>query len=117
MGTKYPFGESPVYPPRDWTCPVCFKYHSKPHFAFPDQIDYSKKPQEVGRVKFNREGSQMSCDEPKKYDTPVKVFPQATGDMKDEDGLQHPLFCPHCGWEEGIIQIIKVKSRRGIIWP
>ena len=111
MGIKWPFGKSPKYPPRDWTCPVCKKYHSKPHFAFPDQVDFTKSPLTPGRVKFNREGSQMDCDDPKKYDTPIKVFKEETGQMLETMSLGiNPLFCPHCGWVEDVINILKVKQ-------
>jgi len=112
MGIKYPFGSTPIYPPRDWTCVVCKKYHSRPHFAFPGQIDYSKQPTEEGRVKFNREGSQMSCDDPKKYDTPIKVMKETTGDQFTKDDNHRPLFCPHCGWEDTIICIMKTQPKK-----
>jgi rubredoxin len=111
MGTKYPFGDSPYYPPRDWTCPECKKYHSKPHFAYYGQIDYSKNTQEYGRVKFNREGSGMDCDDHKEYDMPLKPMAEATGPQFGRTGKQRPLFCPHCGWEEVMIYITKVKKK------
>lgn len=114
MGTKYPSGESPVYPPRDWTCPVrgCRKYHSKPHFAFPGQINYKKKPLEPGRVKFNREDG---CGGALKGDTEIRTeLGSKTG---PETVTIHgqvfaaPLFCPHCGWEEEFIYIFKIKGQ------
>ena len=108
MGIKYPYGPTPVYPPHDWTCVSCKKYHTKPHYAFPGQIDYSKQPKESGRVKFNREGSQMDCDSNNKYDTPYIEQKGATGPDTKTNGGHTPLFCPHCGWEEEIINIIKV---------
>ncbi len=92
MGTKYPAGESPVYPPRDWTCPSCGKYHTKPHFAFPGQVDKKHRPGVEGRVKFNREGADMNCDDPKKYDTPIKVMKEATGHQFKQDGNHRPVF-------------------------
>jgi len=110
MGIKWPFGKSPKYPPRDWTCPSCHKYHSKPHFAYPGQVDLTKAPTMEGRVKFNREGSQMDCDDAKKYDTPIKVMAEATGPRFSKVGKMKGLFCPHCGWMEAIINIVKVKT-------
>ena len=114
MGTKYPLGASPKYPPRDWTCPDCHKYHSKPHYAHKGQIDYSKEPQQIGRVKFGREDSYGDCDS-MKGDTPSvphrilkKLAGKNTGDQFKKNGNQHPLFCPHCGWEDTIICIMKV---------
>lgn len=112
MGTKYPLGDTPKYPARDWTCPDCLKYHSKPHYAFPGQIDYSKQTKEFGRVKFNREGSQMDCDDHKEYDMPVKPFKESTGNQFKRNGNQRPLFCPHCGWEDTIICIAKSESQK-----
>jgi len=112
LGIKYPFGETPVYPPRDWTCPECMKFHSKPHFMYEGQIDFSKKCKEEGRVKFNREGSQMSCDDPKKYDSPIKVMKESTGNQFGRTGKHRPLFCPHCGWVDTIINIVKTVPQR-----
>lgn len=103
MGIKFPFGESPKYPPRDWSCPECKKYHSKPHYAFPGQIDYSKKPTESGRVKFNREGSGMACDD---YKLDTEIIENKTG-PEMVDGKNQPLFCPHCGWEGQLLYITK----------
>jgi len=108
MGIKYPFGPTPVYPPRDWICVSCKKFHTKPHYAFSGQIDYSKQPKEPGRVKFNREGSQMDCSGNDKHDTPYKEMKESTGNSTKKNGGHTPLFCPHCGWEEEIINIIKV---------
>ncbi len=90
MGVKYPKGSSPVYPPRDWTCPSCDKYHSKAHFAFKGQA--GKKGSETWVMK-DREQKNDSCKQ--------------TGPMLLEDGLTQGLFCPHCGWQEHIINIIK----------
>jgi hypothetical protein len=112
IGTKYPYGPTPVYPPKDWSCPnpKCRKYHSKPHYAYTGQIDFTKQPSESGRVKFNREGSQMSCESNNKYDTPYIEMKESTGPDTKVNGGHTPLFCPHCGWIEEIINIIKVKS-------
>jgi len=112
MGIKYPTGESPVYPPRDWTCPHCLKYHSKPHYAHKKQIDYSKEPKEEGRVKFNREASQSDCDNCyKEDDVPRKFELPKTGDQFRGDDIQRPMFCPHCGWEDTIICIVKTHKK------
>ena len=50
MGTKYPLGESPVWPPRDWTCPTqdggCGKYHSQPHFAHKGNVSLNNSNQQ-----------------------------------------------------------------------
>ena len=94
MGIKWPFGKSPKYPPRDWTCPVCQKYHSKPHFALRGQIDHSKSPQQVGRVKTLREEKYNDCN--------------VMGEFQKKSGRLNGLFCPHCGWVEEIINIQKV---------
>ncbi len=110
IGTKYPYGPSPVYPPRDWTCVSCKKYHTKPHYAFAGQIDYSKQTKEAGRVKFNREGSLMDCSGNDKHDTPYKEMKDSTGDSTKENGGHAPLFCPHCGFQEEVINILKVIS-------
>ena len=110
MGTKYPYGETPVYPPKDWTCPGCHKYHTKPHYAFTGQVDFSKKIKESGRVKFNREGSQMDCSGDNKHDTPYKEMKENTGPDTKVSGGHTPLFCPHCGWLEEIINILKVST-------
>ena len=93
-----------------WSCTnkQCRKYHSKSHYAFPGQIDFTKQPSEPGRVKFNREGSQMDCDSKNKYDTPYIEQKGATGSDTKTNGGHTALFCPHCGWIEEIINIIKV---------
>ena len=116
MGIKYPKGETPVYPPRDWTCPKCMKYHTKPHYAFPGQIDTTKEPKEEGRVKFGREDDYGDCDSPATDGyigkIPAKIIKlfgkKKTGDQHSKTEQQRPLFCPHCGWEDTIISIIKV---------
>ena len=117
MGVKYPKGETPVYPPRDWTCPICKKYHTKPHYAFPGQVDLSLAPEQDGRVKWGREeGGVSSCDTPKDWlgSIPRKIISkfkkQNTGDQVKKNGGQAPLFCPHCGWIDDIINIVKAVS-------
>ena len=116
MGIKYPKGETPVYPPRDWTCPICDKPHSKPHYAFPGQVDLNLAPEQEGRVKWGREDKSSICDTPKEW---VGLIPrriinkfkkQSTGDQVKKNGGQVPLFCPHCGWIDDIINILKVTS-------
>ena len=91
----------------DWTCPECGHKHSKPHFSFKGQIDKKIKPNMVGRIKdkFNREGKDgenLTCEE--------YIKKNGTGDEKDKDGNQKPLFCYHCGWEDLLIYINKVNK-------
>jgi hypothetical protein len=121
LGTKYPFGESPFYPPRDWDCPSCFKHHGKPHFAFPGQLDHSIPVGSYGRVKFNR--ANKNGDDDLDYSQPIKKeYIGQQGNMILADQVQG-LFCPHCGWEEHIINIIPkvgfkmVKGWRSIAAP
>ena len=92
---------------KDWTCPVCQKQHSKPHFAFPDQIDYKKKPDEKGRVKFSRE-EYDDCDKDKHNPISKKI---GTGLPKDDIGRPKPLFCSHCGYESTLVYISKVEKQ------
>ena len=122
MGVKYPAGDSPFFPPKDWSCPSCTKYHSKPHFAWPGQVDESKNPQDVGRVVFNR--ANKNGDDSLDYSQTVKknlIGKQAP--MISEDGLVQGMFCPHCGWLEHIINIIQeagfiaIKGWRSIAAP
>ena len=96
MGIKYPTGKSPKYPPRDWTCPECQHYHSKSHYSFKGQIDHDLEPNQVGRVKFSREGKFDDCKDS-----------MTTGMQFKKNDIQRPIFCPHCGWEDTIICIIK----------
>lgn len=101
-----------------WKCPTygCEKEHSKLHYAFPDQIDRKKKPLEPGRVKYNREEGKgdKNC-EAFKGDTDIDKMDDYTNDKNttgpafDKDGNPSPLFCPHCGWEEELVIILKVK--------
>jgi hypothetical protein len=104
MGTKYPTGDTPVYPPRDWTCPNCFKYHSKPHFPHPGQIDDNIPVGNYGRVKFNR-ADKEGVDVLDKSQPIKKEFVGKQASMIQNDMVQG-LFCPHCGWKEEIINII-----------
>ena len=83
----------------DWTCPECGHAHSKPHFSFIGQVDYKKKPNEVGRVKKDREEKDDACS-------------NELGPVYDNAGLQRPMFCPHCGWEHELIHIVKVKAKK-----
>lgn len=116
MGEKYPLGDTPIYPPRDWCCPKCIKYHTKPHYAFPGQIDTTKEPKQEGRVRFGREDDFGDCDTsatdgyigkiPARI---IKLFnKQKTGEQFKGDNIQKPLFCPHCGFLDTIICIVKV---------
>ncbi|NOJ30325.1 MAG: hypothetical protein DA328_09190 [Nitrososphaeraceae archaeon] len=93
----------------DWKCPSCNKVHSKPHFAFPDQVDETKKPNELGRIKsvFKRErdefGNKVTCEQ--------YVKQQGTGPVTI-DGKQAPLFCSHCGWHDDLIYITKEEKKK-----
>jgi len=97
LGIKYPFGETPVYPARDWTCPKCQHFHSKPHYAFKGQIDHELEPEQEGRVKFSREEKYDDCGDS-----------MTTGPQLKKNGNQRAIFCPHCGWEDTIICIMKI---------
>lgn len=89
-----------------WQCPECNKEHSKLHYPFPDQLDPKKKPDEVGRVKYGRE-DKYDCDS---FKEKVKgILKPVTGPAKDKDGNPSPIFCPHCGFVEEIIIIVKTK--------
>ncbi len=94
----------------DWKCPNCNKVHSKPHFAFPNQVDETKKAGTVGRIKekFRREnadgtGNDVTCDE--------YVSKEGTGPVKIND-KQAPLFCSHCGWVDELIYFSKIKTKK-----
>ena len=95
-----------------WDCPECGKHHSKVHYAFPDQVDTKKKPQQEGRVKFDREND---CGDGSKYsakgDTPTKYGLAKTGPDKEDDGTPSPLFCPHCGWLQELVIIVKTTKK------
>ena len=96
---------------KDWQCPVpeCGKKHSKPHYAFPDQVDLTRKPLESGRVLYGREEGKDTyyCDSGKDG----KLI-KGTGPDTDIDGRPAGLFCPHCGWIEDMVIIIKEKKRK-----
>jgi ssDNA-binding Zn-finger/Zn-ribbon topoisomerase 1 len=99
MGDKYPSGPTPVYPPRDWACPQCGKYHSRAHWR--------DKRQESG---FYKEESKSQIDCVSVSDPKLKF---------DKDGVPQPLFCPHCGWVDDIDVLImestQTKKERSII--
>ena len=98
MGTKFPKGVSPIFPPRDWSCPICNKYHGKPHFAWEDQVNEDISPNTKGRVLFNLL-SNGKPSYPLRSDLLDKQAP-----MYDENDDPKPLFCPHCGYlHQGII--------------
>lgn len=107
MGDTFPTGPSPIFPPNRWECPQdmggCGKTHSKPHFPWPKQIDLSKKPGEVGRIKFNR----LDKTDRLAYDTKViKKYVDKEAPMEDKKGSLQPLFCPHCGFTlDGIVLV------------
>lgn len=101
--TKLPFKfKEALIHKAPWKCPVCDKQHSKLHYPFADQLDAKKKPDEVGRVKYGRE-DKYDCDSFKEKGKPI------TGPAIDKDGNPNSLFCPHCGWIEEIILIVKTK--------
>lgn len=89
----------------NWKCPGCGHKHTKPHFAFENQIDKSKGINVIGRIKdkFSREGKDgenVTCEE--------FVNKHGTGPSQDDKtGHVSPLFCPHCGWEDELIYIDK----------
>lgn len=92
-----------------WKCPKCKKEHSKPHYAYRDQIDYSKKPLEEGRVKFNRAETYSDA---LKGDTEFKANLPPTGDEKTRKGDDRGLFCSHCGFEQEVIVCINTKKKK-----
>ncbi len=107
MGDTFPTGPSPVFPPNRWECPKsmggCGKVHNKPHFPWPNQVDLSKKPGDIGRVQFNRsdDGDNLKGDT-----KTIKKYIGKQAPMYDKDGVLQPLFCPHCGWtQEGIVLV------------
>jgi hypothetical protein len=91
-----------------WKCPRCGKDHSKPHYAYRGQLDPTKKPEEEGRVKFNRVG----LDGNLKYDTPTKYNLPPTGDAKTRKGDDNGLFCSHCGFEQQVIVLINTNRKK-----
>jgi hypothetical protein len=78
MGVKWPAGKTPVYPPRDWQCPKCGKYHSTPHWKDARQMDGFVKEESM---------SDNGC----KSVSDPKYFLMT--------GAPPPMFCPHCNWE------------------
>ena len=52
----------------------------------------------------------MDCSGDNKYDTPYKEMEENTGPDTKVSGGHTPLFCPHCGWVEEIINILKVST-------
>lgn len=93
------------YPPKNFVCPACGKKHSKPHYSVPGQIDYTVKPNNPGRILFNRrksQGNSLSLDTPIDHSKPMK------GEQFDALGVQRPLYCPHCGFEDEIEVVIKM---------
>ena len=78
MGEKFPYGPTPVYPPRDWTCPQCRKYHSTPHWKDERQAD--------GFVKLESK-SDPGC------------VSKSNEKYYLASGAPPPMYCPHCGWQ------------------
>lgn len=102
-------------PTSSWTCPNCHKVHSKPHFAFPEQIDEKKKPGEVGRVIKDREvGKYGKCGAGVKEGTEEQDESKVieTGPQFDDDGMPQSLFCPHCGFLQNAFIIARTRSRK-----
>ncbi len=91
------------WPPSKWNCPNCKKDHSKPHFAFRNQVDLTKDPGESGRVLFDREGSGLDCGV-YKPDAEQKNL-KGTGPSFDRYDNPNGLFCPHCGWLQEIVSV------------
>ena len=95
-----------AYAEGKWVCPACGHSHSKPHYSLPDQINYEKKPDEKGRVAFNRRHKDDTLD----YETKINHDVPSTGDSFDEEGYQRPLYCPHCGFEDEFVTLKKVSG-------
>lgn len=91
------------YPPQEWICPECGKEHKGPHWAHEGQIDYDKKPTEIGRVKWNRRKQDDSLDRSME----VKEGYPKTGPKVDEEGNPRALYCPHCGFEAEQIVVVR----------
>ena len=102
------------YPPKKgkWGCPGCDKKHSKPHYSVPGQIDYEKKPGEPGRILFNR---RKAYNDSLSEDTPIDKSLPMRGEQLDEETYQRPLYCPHCGWEDTFIVIIRNGDLPGLV--
>ena len=101
------------YPPKSWTCKSCGKHHSKPHFAFPDQIDEKKKPGDYGRIKFGREAKDETNTNNLGEKSDCKRSDMETGPQFEVDDcnnlVQKPLICPHCGFVDDVQNIVKTK--------
>lgn len=98
-----------IYAKDKWKCRECGHTHSKPHHSLPNQINYEKKPNRKGRVLFNRRHKDDSMDQ----ETKIKYGVPSTGDSFDEEGYQRPLYCPHCGFEDEFITILKTSGTEG----
>jgi hypothetical protein len=109
LGKSFPEGPSPHFPPNRWKCPTelggCGKEHSKPHFPYPKQIDRTKDPGELGRVRFNREQKGGMLDMSQRI---VKKYQDKPGELYDKNGKPNPLACPHCGFTLDGILITKM---------
>jgi len=92
------WGESKSAPKRypnddGWGCPSCGKWHSHRHWK--DSRNLNRKPWQ--KKWDNWEGKAAACmDSDPKYEY-------------DDNGLPRPRFCPHCGFEE--VRLILVRSK------
>lgn len=93
-----------VYAEGKWKCPACGHIHKKSHYSLPDQINYKKRADQKGRVVFNRRHKDDTLD----YETEIRRGVPSSGDSFDEDGYQRPLYCPHCGFEDEFVTLVKV---------
>lgn len=98
-----PKQEIQTYPPEGWVCPSCGKEHKAPHWAHEGQIDYDVKPDNKGRVLFNRRHKDDTLDRGMKV---IDGLPQ-TGSQFDDKGLMNALYCPHCGFEATQIIVLR----------
>lgn len=102
-----------LFPPEEsWECPNCNKIHSKPHYEKEGQIDRTKKVGQEGRMKFGRELK----DEPSGNNVDAKADckrdDMETGNPTENvNGVEvnKGLLCPHCGYVQETLNIIKVK--------
>ena len=99
---------------KGWECPRCNKYHSKPHYKFPDQLDTEKKESEPGKVKYGweKKGGYDSAPEMTRPELTCDSKKMETGPEFDKKGIPNGMFCPHCGWEQKVEVIIKVKPKK-----
>lgn len=97
-----------------WQCPRCSKTHSKPHYAFPDQLDTEKKIEEPGKVKYGWEEKNYSDKSAgmSKPELRCDADKMETGPEFNKKGIPNGMFCPHCGWEQKVEVIVKIKSRK-----